>query len=83
MKMREPYFRKRRRAFLSRANPYGVAKLSKLGCNKQYMPAQASAAPPQSRERSRLEELESTEARASLIPSLCTRFTRAGIEWRR
>ena len=23
------------------------------------------------------------QARASLIPSLCTRFTRAGIEWRR
>ena len=29
------------------------------------------------------EEMMMDQARASLIPCLCTRFTRAGIEWRR
>ena len=29
------------------------------------------------------EQYQPPEARPSLIPSLCTRFTRAGIEWRR
>ena len=31
----------------------------------------------------RIVEPELPEARPSLIPSLCTHFTRAGIEWRR